>query len=81
MKKRREYLQCPMCGWIRPRIYSREVRFDKVDTTKVMVWQMKEMGGYKSGFKLVDHKTMKDLPNNLKDQIRTQAERILEELK
>jgi len=79
--KKREYLQCPLCGWVRPKNYvGGEFRFDKVDAKSVLVWQVKEMGGYRSGFKLIEGKKLRELPDELKEQIRTQCKRILEEL-
>lgn len=82
-KKKIEYLKCPVCGMTKPRRFFAgrdEVRFDDVDVKTVMVWQLKEAGGYKSGFHIIDSKTLGELPHGLKDQLRGQCERILEEI-
>lgn len=84
--KQRVYLTCPMCGWVRPTRYSGPrsghipVRFDKVDVTQVEVWQIKEMGGYASGFHKIEGKKLHELSPELKNQIRQQCLAILGEL-
>lgn len=82
-KKKIEYLKCPVCGMTKPRKFFAgrdEVRFDDVNVKTVMVWQLKEAGGYKSGFHIIDSKTLRELPQDLKDQLRRQCEGILGEI-
>lgn len=72
-----------MCGWIRPRknyAGKDEVRLNDVDTLKVQVWQKKKVGGYASGFKVIDSAGLADAPPEIKDQIRSQAQAILDAL-
>lgn len=81
-----EYLSCPFCSWCRPIKYGgREVRFDKVDPAKVRVWQLRDLRGAGKGSKnahidIVDSQTLSELPQELKNDIKNQAQRILEAL-
>jgi len=78
-----EYIQCPMCGWLRPVSYGgRDVRLDKVDVETVKVWQLKELSGAGRGskqakIKLIEAKTLKELPEDLKNQILKQCKKII----
>ncbi len=84
-------LACPLCGWIRPLDYGisqrtgkvREVRFDKVDVEHAPIWRLDKLSGKGRGSKeatieLVDSKTLAELPDDIKDQIKRQCHRILE---
>ena len=88
-----ERLACPMCGWIRTLNYGiskrtgeiREVRFDKIDVEQAPIWRLDRLSGKGRGSKeatieLVDSKTLAELPDDLKDQIKRQCHRILEVL-
>jgi len=85
-----EFLQCPLCGWVRPLNYGwskegewREVRFDKVDPSRVLVWQKKELGSKGKGkgiIRLVEGLKLNQLPEDLKVQIKEQARKILNEI-
>jgi len=88
------YWQCPLCGWRRPEKYGvkqrnagakREVRFDKVDVEKVKVWQVWELHGAGRGSKEatmeeLDYKRLKNLPEQIKTQIKNQCKKIIAEL-
>lgn len=89
-----ERLACPLCGWGRTLNYGvskrtgevREVRFDKIDVEHAPIWRLDWMSGKGRGSKeatieLVDSKTLAELPDDLKDQIKRQCYRILEVLK
>ena len=89
-----ERLACPMCGWVRTLYYGvsqktnqpREVRFDKVDVERAPIWRLDRLTGKGRGSKeatidLVDSKTLAELDDDLKEQIRRQCLKILEALK
>ena len=89
-----ERLACPMCGWIRTLYYgvsqktgeAREVRFDKVDVERAPIWRLDHLTGKGRGSKeatieLVDSKTLAELDNDLKEQIKRQCLKILGALK
>ena len=90
-----ERVACPMCGWLRPLRYygksqrtgePREVRFDKMDVEHAPIWRLDKLTGRGRGSKeatieLVDSKTLAQLPDELKDQIRVQCLKILKQLK
>jgi len=89
-----ERLACPMCGWVRTVNYGvsqrtgqpREVRFDKVDVEHAPIWRLDRLTGKGRGSKeatieLVDSKTLAELPTELKEQIKSQCEKILLALK
>lgn len=88
-----ERIACPMCGWWRPIPYGanrqtgevREVRFDKVDPATAPMWHRVRMRGAGRGSKdatieFTDSKTLTELPEEMKEQIRRQCHRILEVL-
>jgi len=88
-----ERIACPMCGWWRTKKYGtdqrtgelRELRFDKVDVANVALWRLEKLAGAGRGSKdakieLLDSKKLVDLPEDLKDQIKRQCEKILEVL-
>lgn len=85
-----EYKTCPFCAWTRPIKYGikkrnggtwREVKFDKVDPGKVKILETRELShptGQKAGsIKTVDYTLLKDLPEELKNQIKNQCNKIL----
>jgi len=89
-----ERLACPMCGWVRTVNYgvsqrtgqAREVRFDKVDVERAPIWRLDRLTGKGRGSKeatieLMDSKTLAELPTELKEQIKSQCEKILLALK
>ena len=89
-----ERLACPMCGWVRTVNYGvsqrtgepREVRFDKVDVERAPIWRLDRLSGKGRGSKeatieLVDSKTLAQLPDELKEQIKRQCLKILDALK
>jgi len=89
-----ERLACPMCGWVRTVNFgisqrtgeAREVRFDKVDVERAPIWRLDRLSGKGQGSKeatieLVDSKTLAELDEDLKEQIRRQCHKILEALK
>jgi len=89
-----ERLACPMCGWIRTVSYGisqrtgepREVRFDKVDVESAPIWRLDHLSGKGRGsrdatIELVDSKTLAELDDDLKEQIRRQCQKILEAIK
>lgn len=86
-------VQCPMCGWIRPLNYgfskrtgeAREVRFDKMDVENAILWRTERLSGAGYGshdakIELIEGKGLKNLPDDLKQQIREQCRRILKVL-
>jgi len=88
-----ERLACPMCGWVRTISYGhsqrtgapREVRFDKMDVEHAPIWRLDRLTGRGRGSKdatieLVDSKTLAEVDDDLKEQIRGQCHRILEAL-
>ena len=90
-----ERIACPMCGWIRPLNYygesertgePRQVRFDKMDVATAPIWRLERFSGKGRGSKqasieLVDSKTLAQLPEELKAQIRNQCQKISRLLK
>lgn len=84
-----EAICCPFCGWWRPRPYGidqagnpREVRFDKVDPATAPMWRKQRLTGAGRGspnakVELLDSKGLKDLPEDLKKQMREQCHKIL----
>ena len=85
-----ERLACPMCGWVRTVNYGvsqrtgepREVRFDKMDVESAPIWRLDRLTGKGRGsreatIELVDSKTLAELPTELKEQIKSQCEKIL----
>ena len=89
-----ERLACPMCGWVRTVNYGvsqrtgqpREVRFDKVDVEHAPIWRLDRLSGKGRGsreatIELVDSKTLAELDDGLKEQIKHQCQKILDALK
>ena len=81
------YYACPFCSWCRPIKYGgREVRFDKVDPSRVKVVQVREFVGGIPGqprgghIRIIQSKTLRELPPELKEQIRNQCNKILKGL-
>lgn len=81
------YQQCPFCGWCRPIKYGgREVRFDKVDPSRVKVIQTRDLTGGIEGqpkgghIKVIDSQSLEELPEELKEEIRNQCNKILKTL-
>ncbi len=85
-----EYTCCPLCGWWRTSPFGinqktgeiREVRFDKVDPATAPMWQLRRLRGAGRGSKdakieTMDSKALTELPEEIKDQIRSQCYRIL----
>ena len=85
-----ERIACPMCGWWRPVNYGysqrtgelREVRFDKMDIETVPLWRQENLRGAGRGSKeasieLLNSKTLVELPEELKIQIKSQCHKIL----
>jgi len=88
-----ERIACPMCGWIRTLKYGvdqqtgepREVRFDKMDVEHAPILRIERLTGRgraspQAVIELVDSKTLSELPDEYKEQIRSQCHRILENL-
>jgi len=86
-----KYLWCPLCGWRRPIKYGisqktgmpRDVRFDKIDLEKIEVYQVYELtseGKGKGKMEKIEGKTIENLPEDLKQQIKNQCKKILEML-
>jgi len=84
---------CPMCGWWRTAKWirdketgeAREVRYDKVDPAVAPMWRLERFTGAGRASKLakietIETKTLAALPEDMKDQIRAQCQRILEAL-
>ena len=85
-----ERLCCPMCGWWRTVNYGvskitgeiREVRYDKIDIDNALMWRLEKLtgkgrGSHDATIELLDSKTLSELPEDLKNQIRSQCEKIL----
>jgi len=85
-----EQLACPLCGWVRGKNRygvdqdgkPREVRFDKIDLDKALIWRVLRLGGRypmsKRGImEVVKGRTLAELDSNVKKQIATQCRRIL----
>jgi len=83
-------IACPLCGWMRTEFYGysqktlepREVRFDKVDVENAPMLRVTVMGGAGRGsrnasIETVETMTLAELPEELKAQIKRQAQRIL----
>jgi hypothetical protein len=88
-----ERIACPMCGWLRTLKYGvseetgqpREVRFDKMDVENAPILRMEKLSGRGRASKqavieLVSSKKLSELPEEYKEQIRIQCNRILENL-
>jgi len=88
-----EYVCCCLCGWWRTRPLGvnqqtgeiREVRFDKVDPATAPMWQLRRLhgagpGSHNAKIEIIDSKGIKDLPEELKEQIRRQCHKILDVL-
>ena len=84
---------CPMCGWWRTAKCGvdretgqlREVRFDKVDPETTPMWRLERFFGAGRASKNVRIETLEtkkihELPDEMKDQIRAQCQRILDVL-
>ncbi len=89
-----ERLACPLCGWIRPVSYGvskrtgevREVRFDKIKLDTAPLWRLERLTGMGRGSKeasieLINSKTLIELPDEIKSQIKNQCQKILKILK
>jgi len=74
----------PFCAWVRSVKYgNREVRFDKVDPSRVKCWQLRSLtseGRGKGHIEIVDSKLLGELEAEQKEQIKNQCHRILAEL-
>jgi RNase P subunit RPR2 len=88
-----ERIVCPLCGWVRTIPYGanqqtgeiREVRFDKVDPAVAPMWMKARLtgagrGSHNAKIEFTDSKGLKDLPEDMKDQIKRQCHKILEVL-
>lgn len=80
-----EQYVCPLCGWHRPIHYGtsrtgepREVRFDKLDPHTAIAWRKDRVGG--GQIERIWSKTLVELPDDIKDQVRRQCRAILKEL-
>lgn len=86
-----ERLACPLCGWWRTVNFGfsqrtgeqREVRFDKVNVEISPMWRLEHLTGAGRGSKdakieLVDSRKLRELPPEIKAQIRKQCHKILE---
>ncbi|TKJ46842.1 hypothetical protein CEE34_06890 [Candidatus Aerophobetes bacterium Ae_b3a] len=85
--KEMTYLQCSFCGCCRPIQYGgREVRFDKVDPENIKPFQVCRLSGQRIGeskgghIEIIETKTLKELPGELKNQIKIQYRKILNAL-
>jgi len=85
-----ERLQCPMCGWIRPVNYGRskrtgevrEVRFDRMNLETAPLWRLERLvprgkASKDARIELIDSQTLIELPEELKNQIKKQCQKIL----
>ncbi|MGQ9545943.1 MAG: hypothetical protein ACUVTR_02090 [Dehalococcoidia bacterium] len=87
-----ESICCCLCGWWRPVPFGtdasgtpREVRFDKVDPTTAPMWRRQRLSGAGRGshdakVETLETKGLKDLPEDIKEQIKAQCHKILEVL-
>jgi len=88
-----ERIACPMCGWLRTLNYGiseetgqpREVRFDKMDVENAPILRIEKLTGRGRASKqavieLVSSKKLTEIPEEYKEQIRIQCNRILENL-
>lgn len=81
-----EYYSCPFCAWTRPLSYGgRDVSLTKVDPGKVRVWQLRNLSGAGKGSKgakieIIDSQRLSELPDNLKNDIKKQCQKILQAL-
>ena len=86
-----ERIACPMCGWWRTVAFGvsqrtgkpREIRFDKVDVENNPLWRLERLTGAGRGsrdakIELLETKKLEELPEDIKEQIRSQCHRILE---
>ena len=83
---------CPFCGWWRTVRYGidqagnpREVRFDKVDPAAAPMFKVQRLSGAGRGspdakIETIESKGLKDLPENIKEQMREQCHKILDVL-
>lgn len=83
---------CPFCGWWRPSPYGvdregnpREVRFDKVDPATAPMWRKQRLTGAGRGspnakVELLESKGLKDLPEDIREQMKEQCHKILDVL-
>ena len=65
---------------------AKQIRFDKVDLDNAPIWRLERLSGKGRGSKeasieLIDNKTLAELPEDLKHQIKNQCQKILEILK
>ena len=92
MPRPTESVCCPLCGWWRSVPYGtdregnpREVRFDKVDPAAAPMWRKQRLTGagrasHDAKIELLSSKSLAELPDNLKVQIREQCHKILKVL-
>lgn len=86
-----ERLQCPMCGWIRPVKYGvskrtgkpRVVRFDKMNLENAPLWRLEKLvprgkASKDARIELIGSKTLIELPDDIKHQVKIQCQKILE---
>ena len=91
--KETERVACPLCGWWRTLNFGidqytgkpREVRFDKVDVETAALWRVERLSGAgrasrNARIDLVDSRKLGELPAEMKEQIKTQCQKILEVL-
>lgn len=84
---------CPFCGWWRTVRYgidqrtgeAREVRFDKVDPATAPMFKVQRLSGAGRGspdakIETIKSKGLKDLPEDIKEQMREQCHKILDVL-
>lgn len=86
-----ERLYCPMCGWCRTFPFgisektgeARQVRFNKVDVEHAPIWQRSRLrgagrGSHNATIEFTASKTLAEMPEEIKEQIRNQCHKILE---
>ena len=84
---------CPMCGWWRTLQYgvdrktgeAREIRYDKVDPEQAPMYRRERLSGAGRASKNAKIETLETqklqaLPDEMKDQIRAQCQKILRAL-
>ena len=84
---------CPMCGWWRTLDYGidrrtglpRKIASNKVEPAASPMYRLERMAGAgraskKATIELLESKGLKDLPEDLKEQIKEQCHKILEVL-
>ena len=94
-EKHTERVACPLCGWWRTITPGygidqrtgepREVRFDKVDVETATLWRVERLSGAGRASKnaridLMDSRKLRELPAEMKEQIKIQCQKILEVL-